>query len=299
MSDMDINRMDFKQLRNEVQRLRDEVAIFMRKYNDTIYNLDKENFSNVFTAEQDDMKAQIEITADAIRTMVSDTDLHAELKKYSTIEQTAEQIKSTVTKEFVTPLIGDDYVTNATFTSTIKQTAEEIESIVSKNISAYFTRTSRPTASNTSTKEQSMLCLYNDTYYYFNDVTNKWTEYPASGLSTMFRQTASGFELIGDTVSVSGDLISGGTISGIDIRTSENEFGDGVRLNSSTQSIEVMYTGAVVAQWGPLSIPGGSTLHPVGGSTLNIKSVYATGDWSFSDCDTVSFGKNAPVAIFG
>lgn len=48
MSDKDINQMDFKELRNEVQLLRDELAIMQRKYEDLFYNLDTENFSGKF-----------------------------------------------------------------------------------------------------------------------------------------------------------------------------------------------------------------------------------------------------------
>ena len=44
MSD-NINDMNFKQLRNEVQLLRDELAIMKRKYEDILYNLDDDNFS--------------------------------------------------------------------------------------------------------------------------------------------------------------------------------------------------------------------------------------------------------------
>lgn len=39
MSDKDINQMDFKQLRNEVQTLRDELAIMQRKYQDMFDNI--------------------------------------------------------------------------------------------------------------------------------------------------------------------------------------------------------------------------------------------------------------------
>ena len=39
MSDKDINQMDFKELRNEVQLLRDELAMMKRQYEDLFYNL--------------------------------------------------------------------------------------------------------------------------------------------------------------------------------------------------------------------------------------------------------------------
>lgn len=160
MSD-NINQMNYKQLRNEVQLLRDELAIMKRKYEDIIYNLDTDNFSSRFVKEQGDMRTAIEITAEGIKTKVSKEDLNKslsnystieqtadkistavssvnnstdeKLKNYSTIEQTAQKITSTVSKEYVTNLIGDEYVTNdtlndykATVTSTINQKADEI-----------------------------------------------------------------------------------------------------------------------------------------------------------------------------
>lgn len=124
MSDSDISKMNFKQLKNEVQLLRDELAIFKRKYEDAIYNLDSDNFGKSFTVEQNNMKAQIKITADAIKTMVSDTDLAAELEKYSTIEQTAEQIEFAV--------IRIDESTNTKISSKISQSADEIYLTVSQ-----------------------------------------------------------------------------------------------------------------------------------------------------------------------
>lgn len=159
MFDRDISKMNFKQLREEVQLLRDELAVFKRKYEDAIYNLDSDNFGKSFTVEQNNMKAQIKISADAIKTMVSSDDLSGELEKYSTITQTAEQIEtavkktaletdnklkeystvsqtadaitSTVTGEYVKSLINDEYVTNAVFNTEIKQTTDEIIQTVS------------------------------------------------------------------------------------------------------------------------------------------------------------------------
>lgn len=153
MSDPDINKMNFKQLKNEVQLLRDELALFKRKYEDAIYNLDSDNFGKSFTVEQNNMKAQIKITANSIKTMVSDTDLAAELEKYSTIEQTAEAIKTKVsnadlaaelkkysTIEQTTEAISTE-VTNINSAtdnklklySTLEQTAEAIKTTVSKS----------------------------------------------------------------------------------------------------------------------------------------------------------------------
>ena len=184
MSD-NISTMNDRQLRNEVQLLRDELAIMKRKYEDIIYNLDTDNFSSRFVKEQGKMKTAIEVNAKGITTKVSDADfqsskaqtaqkiemevkkltaadselsskitqeadkirsevkettdaINGEFEKYSTIEQTAEKISATVTKEYVTNLIDGDYVTNdaletykVTVTSAIDQKADEINLSVS------------------------------------------------------------------------------------------------------------------------------------------------------------------------
>ena len=126
MFDIPISKMNDKQLRNAVQTLYDELAIFKRKYNDAIYNLDSENLGKSFTVTQNNMKAQLKIAADAIKSAVTEEDLALELKNYSTIEQTAEAITSTVTAEYVNTLIGGGYVTNAMMMSQIQQTSEQI-----------------------------------------------------------------------------------------------------------------------------------------------------------------------------
>lgn len=156
MSATDISKMDFKQLRNEVQLLRDELAIFKRKYEDVIYNLDSDNFSKGFIVEQDNMKAQMKVTTEAIKFMVSDTDLQKELqnystvemtskaitaevskvnenlKSYSTIEMTARSITDTVSAEYINTRIGDTYVNSAKLKSELKTTEDEISATVSQ-----------------------------------------------------------------------------------------------------------------------------------------------------------------------
>lgn len=90
MSDKDINQMDFKELRNEVQMLRDELAITQRKYEDLFYNLDNENFSSSIIKEKDKMKAEIKITAEEVSSKVSSKDVE------SMISQTAKSIYSRI-----------------------------------------------------------------------------------------------------------------------------------------------------------------------------------------------------------
>lgn len=122
----DVADMDFKQLRNKVQSLIDEVARMKRYYEDSINNLDASNFGRSFAIQQNNMKATIKMAADVIKTAVTEDDLAQELIKYSTIEQTAEAITSTVTAEYVNTLIGGGYVTNAMMVSQIQQTSEQI-----------------------------------------------------------------------------------------------------------------------------------------------------------------------------
>ena len=111
MSD-NIATMTDKQLRNEVQLLRDELAIMKRKYEDIIYNLDTENFSSRFVKEQGDMRTAIEVTAKGIETKVSKEEMGA--FEESILSQTSSEIKATVKKE----LDNGDYVTQAELTLT-------------------------------------------------------------------------------------------------------------------------------------------------------------------------------------
>ena len=90
MSNNDINQMDFKQLRNEVQLLRDELAIMQRKYEDILYNLDNENFSSNIIKEKDDMKAEIKITAEEVSSKVSSDEVQ------SIVSQTAGELTSKI-----------------------------------------------------------------------------------------------------------------------------------------------------------------------------------------------------------
>lgn len=128
MFDIPISKMNDKQLRNAVQLLYDELAIFKRKYEDAIHNLDSDNLGKSFTIEQDKMKTQIKITAEKISTKLSKTDLESELSQYSILSQTADTIKAVVSTEYVDSLLGGAYVTNSVF----EQKSDEIELSVSE-----------------------------------------------------------------------------------------------------------------------------------------------------------------------
>ena len=168
MSDKDISQMDFKELRNEVQLLRDELAIMQRKYEDILYNLDEENFSGSIIKEKNGMKTQILINEEGISTLVEDLDNY----------------------------------------STITQTNSKIAMVVSKGVSAKFTMNKKPTRTNTSDEEKGMICEYDDTLYYYNNISKAWEECPYEGeIKSLFEQTSDGFNLVGN-VSVSGKIMA-------------------------------------------------------------------------------------------
>lgn len=231
MSDANINAMDVKQLRNEVQLLRDELAIMQRKYEDILYNLDYNNFSSRLVQEKDDMKTQISITAEGIETKVSKDEFesemkqtaesiatkvsHSELNKYSTQEQTAAAITSIVS-EYQTRAEAEDAYDE--LYSKIEQTAGSITSTVSKSINSYFVSTLPPTK-DAEDAQKAMLCLYDDKYYYYNEKSEKWEEYPYGGFQTVFKQTETNFELDGkviitDVAQIDGNLHIGKLFSG-------------------------------------------------------------------------------------
>lgn len=233
-----ISKMNYEQLRDTVQLLSDELALFKRKYEDSINNLDYNNMSAVLIKEKDTMKAQITVTADAIKTMVSETDLNGALEKYSTIEQTAEAITSTVTAEYVNTLIGGGYVTNAMMMSQIQQTSEQILLSVSteyetkadleEKLKDYATITL--TRDGISAYVQSQANLQNavtitdlsqaidvektykiqsfnssgtvigEAYYYYNSLSKSWEKISGDTVYTMFSQTDEGFVLKGNTI---------------------------------------------------------------------------------------------------
>lgn len=176
MSDYNINNMDFKQLRNEVQLLRDELAIMKRKYEDIIYNLDTDNFSSRFVKEQGDMRTAIEINAEGIKTKVS----KEEMNKYSTTEQTAEHIQSIVSKganlDEAIPIDNLEKLKKEGNTEDIYVIKEYTKNEDGKNV------------------------VKSETYYYFNDITKQWEVLSGDSIYTVFEQTPEGFALKGNVL---------------------------------------------------------------------------------------------------
>ena len=173
--------MNIKELRKEVQSLRDELAIMQRKYEDILCNLDTDNFSSRFTKEQGDMRTAIEVTAKGIKTKVS----KEELKAYSTIEQTAEHIQNIVSKgAMLDKAIEISSIDEATDTSKI-----------------YVIRETDDDGN-----------VLSETYYYFNSITKNWEVLSGDNIYTVFEQTPQGFKLRGN-VKIDGSLILTNTLT--------------------------------------------------------------------------------------
>lgn len=169
----DISKMDFKALKEKVQELEDTIAKLKRTYEDAIYNLDEDNFGKNFTLQQKNMKAQIKMTADAIKSTVSKTDLDTKLEDYSTIEQTAGAITSTVQKQ------AD--IKNAEIISDLSEATD----------------TSRIYKIQTYGENNKVT---GEKYYYYNSLSKSWEILSGDTIYTMFEQTDEGFVLRGNTI---------------------------------------------------------------------------------------------------
>ena len=166
--------VELKRLRNEVQLLRDELALMKRKYEDILYNLDTDNFSSRFTKEQGNMRAAIEFTAEGIKSKVSKDDLEESLSSYTTLEQTADAIK--------TQAYASADLSSAVEISDIKQATDKTKT--------YYILDGDG----------------NKSYYYYNEISKDWEEIVGGGIDTVFVQTPTGFKLKGN-VKVDGSCV--------------------------------------------------------------------------------------------
>lgn len=188
-----ISEMDFKELRGAVQTLYDKLEKMQRKYEDALNNIDSDNLSAGLVKEQGDMKAQITVTADAIKTMVSKTDLQKSLSEYSTIEQTADAIETAVSKSVdLKNAVEIGSLSEAVDTEKIYviHTKDENGEVVAKE------------------------------YYYYNTVSAEWEMLIGNDIYTTFEQTADGFKLKGNVL-IDGNVatnmkLKGGSFSDAD-----------------------------------------------------------------------------------
>lgn len=244
----EIAKMDYKQLRNTVIELNDNYIKLKRMLDDTLNNLDASNLATTFRKELDGYKSEFKITAEEISSKVE----HIEegLEQYSTIKQTADKIEMAVNenREYTdgqTQELSSKFSMTAGQISTnvvkvqnnvtknyssIKQTADMIEMIVGevRDTSNCFEANSEATIRSASEYNENKLCKIGDKYYYYNTISRTWKEYK-EGIESAMVHTSSGFYFT-NNVRISGDLITEGTIRGIDY-TDTNDLGI-LRLSS-------------------------------------------------------------------
>lgn len=182
MSD-DISKMNYKQLRNEVQLLRDELAIMQRKFEDILYNLDDENFSVRFVKEKNNMKTSIEQTEESITLQAEKIDENAE--SIGSLKVTTDEIKSSV--ESVEKDVG-------TLSSTITQTAENIQMAVN----ASYSNPIKVTEFNKVTATKDQIYYESNTNLYWHYDGYQWISSSNANFGTVFEQTATGFKMNGN-----------------------------------------------------------------------------------------------------
>ena len=236
MTTKDINQMDFRELRNEVQSLKDTLTRALRTYEDLLYNLDDDNFSSKIIKEKNDMKTQITVTADGLSaqiTAISDqaeqlsqlsTDISVQAGEIETVTKRVSDTETNITNikagydaiSTQVETIEDDLVNY----STITQTADKIASIVAKtwdlnSAIKLNSETELPDVGNNNiyvVSGNDYNGNYIDTYYYYDESLSEWRILSGNSIYSAFEQTPTGFFLKGN-VTISGDLITEGIIS--------------------------------------------------------------------------------------
>jgi hypothetical protein len=141
-------------------------------------------------------------------------------------------ILSTVSENYETKLNAITKYTN--LNSSVEQTATSITQIVTAQYSGPPTfTTTQPTASSGHNKTQ--LYYYNGDYYYWDG--SRWADTDNANFGTVFRQTATGFELRGEVsisgdVKISGNSITSGIITGTALQSVDNYTNFRVHIDS-------------------------------------------------------------------
>lgn len=263
-------------------------------------------FSRVVKAIKN-VEVKLEVTSDSITASVKDL-TNSTNEKFAELTLTADGLSALITREQTDRINGDKALENSlTLTaegiradirkevaglsneiSLIEARADGVYSRVQKNISAHFESNVMPTKTNTDDEQKSMLCKYSSKYYYYDEYSGTWKEYPYKGIYTAFEQTAAGFALTGD-VTINGNLITEGAISGITVGTKFNIFNDGVILNSSTNALEFYYSGSKIAYLTPAL--GHTSICSASDATLQFE-----GKADFEHCDVTGL---SAIAVFG
>ena len=316
--------MNYKQLRETVSELNDNYVKLKRTLEDALDNIDESNLATTLRKKLNGYDTQFSVTAEKIESKVSYEDLENNLSQYSTVSQTAQAIEMSVVS-------SQEYTDNSvetlssTFTMTadgistrvsklkkgvetqFNQTAEKIESLAFEkmNTSEAVTVKEKPSASD-KTLDKEKLCKYNNKYYYFNDILQDWLEYDEkNGINSAFTQISGGFILNG-CVKVSGDLITEGTITGVDIKGARfwgnngknqyfkmsSSFGDiGVFDKDASPTATVTNTKCAWGIYFP--DPNNETFYmysygrPMLGYNHSQKKLYPMGTWDFSSCNVI------------
>ena len=209
------NKMTYDQIVREVTSLKGELARMKRTYEDLLYNLDDENFSDYIKREKERMKTEIKVTSEGVTVLTQEVFPNGS-ENESSISINAREIASRVT--------ASDLEAELMNYSTISQTSNSINTKVGAIFSGTVTLSFVPTSANTTAAEKKKLvyCTQsgNEGYYYWNDVTYQWVKTDSQSIYSAFEQTASGFKLTG-SVSIDGSLIVSNSITSDAIDTTD------------------------------------------------------------------------------
>ena len=188
------------ELAKKVEFLEEKLIKQQRENADLMEQMSKQTSSGVsssFVGQVGKKFSEIMQTEEKIQMVVADVSDEAR-KQYSKYEQTAQEIKTEVAD-----LSGevDGAVSNI---SKIEQTASSISSTVTKIYGATEAVTSEGEMT-----DETVMYHYNNAYYYFNDVTEKWEKVNGKSVVSQLIQTEDGFALDGN-VKISGDQIVDG-----------------------------------------------------------------------------------------
>ena len=196
MSD-NIQNMTDKQLRNEVQLLRDELAIMKRKFEDIIYNLDNDNFSSSIVKEKDNLKAAVKITVEKLLSVYTKEEANEIME--SQIKQSAENIELKVSESYESKANAEEKYDN--FYSQLDLNSKQIQMTVSKVFSNIDDCVEPPSENERDTEK-----IYHYTvegveqYLYYDEIAKSWYVTEGNSLFSSYTQTDDGFALKGDFV---------------------------------------------------------------------------------------------------
>lgn len=175
MSEKRIEDMDFKELRKKVAELESTLAYMKRTYEDLFYNLDNDNFSSTILKEKENMKTQIDINAEGIK-VVTDEVFPNGTQNESQIDINAKAIATKVSAVFNEPISVD--VSSSTDMNVYLEDAD---------------------------KDRLYYRTTDDTYWFWNEITEQWQKSTSNNIYSIFRQTKSGFLMKGDLETITQD----------------------------------------------------------------------------------------------